>query len=92
MGINNMNTMKITNHQIAVVRDNTGNIIHTHEVICYDNADPIDEKTLHNEALQSAATTHPNRTNLTAHQISNDELKKLKKLQANRNNPKQTAR
>lgn len=48
-----MNHMHIAQHHVVLVRDSAGNLIHTHEVICYDNAPPLTE-----EALQAAAA-HP---------------------------------
>lgn len=53
-----MHTMRMTDRQVVLVRDASGNVLHTHEVVYFDNAAPMDDSALHREAVRAALALH----------------------------------
>lgn len=53
-----MKTMKITHHQVAFVHNESGEIVHTHEIIYHEGAEPIAEALLHRETLAGVKSAY----------------------------------
>lgn len=74
-----MKTMKVTHHQVAFVHDESGEIVHTHEIVYHEGAAPVAEAILHSEALAGAKSAHAHTSELKVRTSS------LKELDAHRN-------
>jgi hypothetical protein len=54
-----MSTMRTTGHHVVLVRDNAGEIVHTYEVVDFDDVTPLNESELFDLAISAAKRTHP---------------------------------
>lgn len=63
---------------IVLVRNQEGNVIHTHEVI-YFGAEPLSETSIQEEALAAARAHHPRlKEDLSASMSTRTELERLR--------------
>jgi hypothetical protein len=69
-----MKTMKVTHHQVALVHNASGDVVHTHEIVYHEGAAPISEADLHREALLGATSAHRHSGELTVRTSSATEL------------------
>jgi hypothetical protein len=76
-----MHDKHVTEWQAVVVRDKSGKILHTHEVLYFDHATPVDESTLYREAMQAALALHKTaiESDLEVATSSRDELDKMRR-------------
>jgi hypothetical protein len=54
-----MSTMRTTGHHVVLVRDNAGEVVHTYEVVDFDDVTPLNESELFDLAISAAKRTHP---------------------------------
>jgi hypothetical protein len=46
---------------IVIVRDSGGRVVHTHEILYFDDAEPLSESDAQEEAIKAAKAHHPSR-------------------------------
>jgi hypothetical protein len=53
-----MERMRATGHRAVIVRDGAGQIVHTHQVIEFDDVPPLSEDELIRQAVDAARNAH----------------------------------
>ena len=54
-----MEQMQATGHQVVVVRNNAGEVVHTHEFVDFGDVEPRSEEEILNQAVEAAQNAHP---------------------------------
>jgi DNA-binding FadR family transcriptional regulator len=73
-----MEQARVTRQHVVLVRNDAGEIVHTHQVIDFDDPTPLNEEDLLEHALEAAKRTHPHATDLVAHHGTKEDLERLR--------------
>jgi hypothetical protein len=73
-----MRHMRQTGHHVVLVRDHTGKVVHTHEVVYFDGADQLDDSQLQVEAIEAARRAQSQDDELVATVSTEDDLERIR--------------
>jgi hypothetical protein len=74
-----MRQMATTNHHVVVVRNPDGRIVHTHEVVEFEDVSPLNEQQLLDAALAAAKRAlRGAHSELTPSMSSREELQRIR--------------
>lgn len=76
--------MQETGRHVALVRDDAGNVVHTHQAIYLAGAEPLTEEKLLAEAVAAAERAHTHTERLVAALSSPEELARIRDETARR--------
>ena len=77
--------MQTTTHRVVLVRNIVGEVVHTHEVIDFDDVTPLSEAELFDAAITAAMAAHPRSQEELAPRMATKE--ELDRLRTERGNP-----
>jgi hypothetical protein len=73
-----MKQPRVTGHHVVLVRNGAGEIVHTHQVIDFEDPEPLGDQALLDHGLAAAKRAHPEADDLVASQATKEDLEHLR--------------